>query len=240
MTADIPQDNYCSVLQDLSGRAFYNSRSDADVYWSYEMRRDMQEIVPGIFLGPYSAAMKTKKEKLLENNITHIVCVRHSVEANFIRPNFVDIFKYLVLDIADSVTENIIQHFPRVKRFLDNCLAFNGKALVHGNGGISRSAALVIGYVMERYEMSYSDALHQVQEKRFCIYPNEGFLRQLVEYEPIYRARLTTIGDALSSGLKRPRDEVEEYVDYRESSYPSVLQVFTSEDDSAMEDKQNE
>ena len=29
-----------------------------------------------------------------------------------------------------------------------------------------------------------------IQAKRFCIFPNEGFRRQLFEYEPILRARL--------------------------------------------------
>lgn len=63
-------------------------------------------------------------------------------------------FSYLVLNIADSVTENIIHHFPTVKRFIDECHLNGGKVLVHGNGGISRSAALAIGYIMEKYELS--------------------------------------------------------------------------------------
>ena len=41
--------------------------------WTYTMRRSMQEIVPGVFLGPYSAAQKTKLDVLLENGITHKV-----------------------------------------------------------------------------------------------------------------------------------------------------------------------
>uniref|UniRef100_A0A8D2JNZ4 Uncharacterized protein n=1 Tax=Sciurus vulgaris TaxID=55149 RepID=A0A8D2JNZ4_SCIVU len=28
--------------------------------WTYPMRREMQEILPGLFLGPYSSAMKSK------------------------------------------------------------------------------------------------------------------------------------------------------------------------------------
>uniref|UniRef100_A0A671FQ28 Uncharacterized protein n=1 Tax=Rhinolophus ferrumequinum TaxID=59479 RepID=A0A671FQ28_RHIFE len=27
--------------------------------WTYTMRREMQEILPGLFLGPYSSAMKS-------------------------------------------------------------------------------------------------------------------------------------------------------------------------------------
>ncbi len=34
-------------------------------------------------------------------------------------------------------------------------------------------------------------AFYYVQQRRFCINPNEGFAQQLSEYEPIYKARLT-------------------------------------------------
>jgi serine/threonine/tyrosine-interacting protein len=122
--------------------------------WTYTMRRTMQEIVPGLFLGPYSAAMKSKLDHLMHHGITHIVCVRQDIEAHFIRPNFPEKFKYLVLDIADNVTENIIQHFPKVRQFVDESLSMGGKTLIHGNAGISRSAALVLAYIMEKYGLS--------------------------------------------------------------------------------------
>lgn len=38
----------------------------------------------------------------------------------------------------------------RVITFLDECFKHDGRALVHGNGGLCRSAAVVIGYVMWR------------------------------------------------------------------------------------------
>lgn len=63
--------------------------------------------------------------------------------------------RYLIINIADSVTENIIQHLGKVKVFLDSCFAQEGRALVHGNAGISRSAALVLGYLMQKYCLSY-------------------------------------------------------------------------------------
>lgn len=160
--------------------------------WAYTMRREMQEIVPGVFLGPYASAMKTKLDYLLSHNISHIVCIRQSIEANFIRPNFTDKVKYLVLDVADSVSENIIRHFPIVKEFVEECHRGCGNVLIHGNAGISRSAALVIAYVMEKYGLTYKQAFRHVQARRFCINPNDGFAQQLQEYEPIYLARLTS------------------------------------------------
>ncbi|XP_046383190.1 serine/threonine/tyrosine-interacting protein-like [Ischnura elegans] len=188
--------------------------------WTYTMRRSMQEIMPGLFLGPYSAASKSKFDVLLQFGITHIVCVRQEGESVFIRPNFPDNFKYLILDVADCVTENIIQHFPKVRDFIDECLSNGGKALVHGNAGISRSAALVLSYIMEKYGLNYETAFAYVQQRRFCINPNEGFKQQLKEYEPIYRAQRTLQNGQSSKEKgrhKRRFDEVDEYSELSEA-----------------------
>ncbi|KAL3875089.1 hypothetical protein ACJMK2_038023 [Sinanodonta woodiana] len=160
------------------------------VDWSYSMRRDMQEILPGIYLGPYAAAMKSKLLALQQNGISHIVCIRQAIEAHFVRPNFPDMFEYLVLDVADTVTENIIRYFPKVRDFVDKALKSGGKVLIHGNAGISRSGALMIAYVMEKHGLSYKEAYSYVQQRRFCVNPNEGFAQQLMEYEPMYKARM--------------------------------------------------
>lgn len=91
----------------------------------------MQEIVPGLFLGPYAAAMKQQvsplshpcganfrlieqEETLREAGVTHIICVRQEQEAKFIRENMPQSFSYHKLDIADSPCENIIRFFPSV------------------------------------------------------------------------------------------------------------------------------
>ncbi|XP_005047844.1 PREDICTED: serine/threonine/tyrosine-interacting protein isoform X1 [Ficedula albicollis] len=147
--------------------------------WTYPMRREMQEILPGLFLGPYSSAMKSKLPILQKHGITHVICIRQNIEANFIKPNFQQLFRYLVLDIADNPVENIIRFFPMTKEFIDGSLQSGGKVLVHGNAGISRSAALVIAYIMETFGVKYRDAFTYVQERRFCINPNAGFVHQL-------------------------------------------------------------
>jgi len=49
-----------------------------------------------VYLGPYSAASRSKMQTLLDYKITHIVCVRHAIEANIIKPNFLDKFKYAI------------------------------------------------------------------------------------------------------------------------------------------------
>ncbi|XP_072165152.1 serine/threonine/tyrosine-interacting protein-like [Diadema setosum] len=180
--------------------------------WVYTRRREMQEILPGLYLGPYAAATKSKLPVLLEHGITHILCITQAPEAALIKPNFPDRFQYLVLDIADNAMENIIRHLPTVKNFIDACLQAGGRVLVHGNAGISRSAALVIGYLMETYGLRYRTAYHYVQERRFCISVNDGFASQLKAYESIFTARIQMQQNAsenLQLGTKRPLEEEE-------------------------------
>ena len=42
--------------------------------WSYEMRRDMQQILPGLYIGPY--VITRSQEYLLSKGISHILCLR--------------------------------------------------------------------------------------------------------------------------------------------------------------------
>ncbi|KAM9073896.1 serine/threonine/tyrosine-interacting protein-like [Megaptera novaeangliae] len=178
-----------------------------DAEWTYPMRREMQEILPGLFLGPYSSAMKSKLPILQKHGITHIICIRQNIEANFIKPNFQQLFRYLVLDFADNPVENIIRFFPMTKEFIDGSLQSGGKVLVHGNAGISRR-----------------DAFAYIQERRFCINPNAGFVHQLQEYEAIYLAKLTiqmmsplqterslSVHSGTTGSLKRTHEEEDDF-----------------------------
>ncbi|KAK6621132.1 hypothetical protein RUM43_011438 [Polyplax serrata] len=181
--------------------------------WAYIMRRTMQEIVPGLYLGPYSAATKSKLDVLLHSGITHVVCVRQDVESRIIKPHFADRFKYLVLNIADTNTENIIKHFPNVCVFIEEAISNGGKCLVHSNAGISRSAALVMAYIMQKYGLSSREAFTLVQQRRFCINPNEGFMAQLREFEPIYRAQQSRINGQCSTENNRNKRRLDDLDD---------------------------
>jgi hypothetical protein len=46
-------------------------------------------------------------------------------------------------------------------------------------GGISLSPAFVVMFAMQYYQISWEDALHLVQNRRYCISPNGGFLTQI-------------------------------------------------------------
>ena len=125
------------------------------------------------------------------------VCIRDEKEAFSVRPRFPDMIKYLVLDVQDNEEQNLIRLFPsqvdcffflsgrdiyvfRAKLFIDGALSDPPcKVLVHCNGGISLSPAFVVMFVMQHYHISWEDALHLVQNRRYCISPNGGFLTQI-------------------------------------------------------------
>lgn len=125
------------------------------------------------------------------------VCIRDAKEAFSVRPRFPDHFVYLTLNVQDNEEQNLISLFPqyvrglpcveramlidtsRAKVFIDDALENGGRVLVHCNGGISLSPAFVVMYVMQYYQMNWEDALHTVQNRRYCISPNGGFLTQI-------------------------------------------------------------
>ncbi|KAG0313873.1 hypothetical protein BGZ99_008521 [Dissophora globulifera] len=163
------------------------SQSVPVVEWRYEQRREMQEILPSIYLGPYSATRNL--EELKRAGITHIISLWDLSESKILRVHHPDHFQYLQLEISDAATQNLITLFPAVKQFIDQAiLKDNGKVLVNCMSGISRSPAFVVAYLMEATGMDYEVVYRYVQNKRFCMNPNPGFRHQLEEYGPIYTA----------------------------------------------------
>jgi len=47
----------------------------------------------------------------------------------------------------------------------------------------------VIAYVMKKFDWSLDKALQFVQQRRSCVKPNPGFLKQLFVYEGILNAK---------------------------------------------------
>ncbi|KAI8646514.1 TIP-1 family-domain-containing protein [Parasitella parasitica] len=173
--------------------------------WHYEMRREIQEIVPGLYLGPFSAC-RHQLESLKKNGITHIVCFVDQNESRLFQ--FDTISQYFGFEkfiVSDSNLQNLIPYFPDISRFIHNVISQQGKVVVCCNGGMSRSPTFAIAYVMERYNIDASQAYHFVQAKRLCINPNDGFKSQLKEYEPIYKARQNSSFNEEEEGLMKRR-----------------------------------
>ncbi|KAF8195538.1 protein-tyrosine phosphatase-like protein [Pholiota molesta] len=224
MTTIMSEDQLRSVIQ-----------GPVDVEWRYEMRRECQEILPGLLLGPFVASKSL--DTLVGLGVTHIVCIRDAKEAFSVRPRFPERFEYMTLDVEDNEEQNLIRLFPGAKNFIDQAISQGGRVLVHCNGGISLSPAFVVMFVMQHYQLSWEDALHMVQNRRYCISPNGGFLTQIKEYEAIYKANVAhaSFPPTSRSTVRRKRSDEDDEEEERGDDRKRHLVHNEPEDPNAME-----
>lgn len=138
------------------------------------------EIIPGLFLGNLTAA--TDIEWLKETKINYILTADSCPLPRKIQellPNLT--IKYI--QVTDMPREDLLTHFEDSYEFIDHALQLNDKILIHCYFGVSRSATLVIAYLMKKYKRSFSDTFEEVKGKRRFVEPNAGFLAQLKLYE---------------------------------------------------------
>jgi protein-tyrosine phosphatase len=82
----------------------------------------------------------------------------------------------------DSEDFPIRDKFEEAIRFIDEWLPTRN-VLVHCLAGASRSASIVIAYVMARHRLSFQDSYFHVKHRRPRMSPNKGFKKQLQDYE---------------------------------------------------------
>ncbi|KAL3280816.1 hypothetical protein HHI36_004047 [Cryptolaemus montrouzieri] len=135
-------------------------------------------IVPNLYLGGLAAAKDVVTLNTLK--ITHILTIDTCPLPRQIRELKGLTLKFIPL--SDQPKEDILSYFDEALLFIEEGIQ-NGNVLVHCYFGVSRSATIVIAYVMKQYNLSYVDAFQKVKLKRNIIYPNHGFVSQLHLYE---------------------------------------------------------
>ncbi|KAM3553572.1 hypothetical protein ARSEF4850_006855, partial [Beauveria asiatica] len=131
------------------------------------MAPSVQEVAPVAAPKQYSSyGLPT----LGEYKITAIVSVmdaRLTLWLYNTRP-FVPEEKHLYIPCADSSTMDMLPFMGRVCDFIEERISTddNPNVLVHCRAGISRSATIVIAYLMRKYGLSADEALAEVKAKR--------------------------------------------------------------------------
>lgn len=131
---------------------------------------------------------------LKSNGITHIVnagntfkrihsLIDECIVATGISNVFETHFIYLNVNLLDLPDTNIRYHFDSVFGFMNEAVEQGGSVLVHCNAGVSRSATLVIAYIMKHQKLRFEHAFDKVKGVRPSVRPNEGFLKQLHDYD---------------------------------------------------------
>ncbi|KAM8974482.1 dual specificity protein phosphatase 26 [Pelodytes ibericus] len=142
--------------------------------------RHADEVWPGLYLGDQEVA--ANKGELIKMSITHILNASHSRWRGG-EEYYKDMYiTYMGIEAQDSPTFDMSIHFYPAADFIHKALREKGKILVHCAVGVSRSATLVLAYLMIHHNMTLVDAITTVKDRRGII-PNRGFLRQLVDLD---------------------------------------------------------
>ncbi|XP_008848121.2 dual specificity protein phosphatase 13 isoform X2 [Nannospalax galili] len=139
----------------------------------------INEVWPNLFLGDAYAARD--KNHLIQLGITHVVNVaagKFQVDtgAKFYHGTSLE---YYGIEADDNPFFDLSVYFLPVARYIRDALsAPQSRVLVHCAMGVSRSATIVLAFLMIYKNMTLVDAIQTVQAHR-DICPNSGFLRQL-------------------------------------------------------------
>ena len=94
-------------------------------------------------------------------------------------------FVYKHLDLQDHPSQHMcfVNVFDNCFKMINEARDQGARVLVHCRGGRSRSATIVIAYLMKTYRWSLQQAYKHVQSRNPKISPNLGFMGQLINYE---------------------------------------------------------
>ncbi|KAG0321145.1 Dual specificity protein phosphatase 10 [Podila horticola] len=105
--------------------------------------------------------------------------------------------------------KNLSSEFPEAFDHIEQARSTGGKILVHCQLGVSRSASLVIAYVMKAENKTLTEAYDFVKDRSGVISPNMSLMYQLAEFEKSLRGS----GSGGASGKRDNRifDQEEPY-----------------------------
>jgi serine/threonine/tyrosine-interacting protein len=174
--------------------------------WLYENRRSAQQIIPGLWLGPFSCSSSGDLCSQ-SGKVTHVI-VRAAQERNHV--------KHLPVHPSSTFFFEVSSHHGLellLPIFLPACEAI-GAALSSGNvvglfciSGLSRAPAVAAAYLISRCGMPVVEAVHCVSSQRSCVHFSDSILRQLHEFELLHKSRISVASfictDAESTTRKR-------------------------------------
>ncbi|XP_053306507.1 dual specificity protein phosphatase 13-like [Spea bombifrons] len=142
----------------------------------------VNEVWPNLYLGDLVIA--NNRYELWKMGITHVLNAAHG--GRFSEGNcdfYGSTITYHGVPACDVPHFDMTKYFHSASEFIHRALTTDGaKLLVHCVVGVSRSATLVLAYLMIHHHLSLKGAIKKVQENRW-ISPNPGFLRQLLDLD---------------------------------------------------------
>ncbi|KAL4659990.1 hypothetical protein GN956_G1105 [Arapaima gigas] len=143
-------------------------------------------ILPFLFLGNETDAQDL--DLLLRLNVGFVVNVTTHLPLYHLDSGLI---RYKRLPATDNSKQNLRQYFEEVFEFIEEAHQSGRGVLVHCQAGVSRSATIVIAYLMKHTRMTMMDAYKYVRSRRPVVSPNLNFMGQLLEFERDLNAGVT-------------------------------------------------
>ncbi|PRP85496.1 hypothetical protein PROFUN_06865 [Planoprotostelium fungivorum] len=141
------------------------------------------EILDGLWLGDVGAMQQHHQMK--KERITHVLSILDGGTTTEDYP-----LKHEIITVPDVHTTDMYAHFQRTNDYIASARSQrDGGVLVHCMAGISRSPTVILAYLMKELDLSLADANFLLKASRAQIYPNQGFINQLMKYEEDIKPR---------------------------------------------------
>ncbi|XP_040930011.1 uncharacterized protein LOC114841872 [Betta splendens] len=193
----------------------------------------VNQVWPNLYIGNEAAARD--KATLHSLGVTHIVNAAHgptnlyvNTGPRFYRDMTVD---YYGVEADDAIDFILSPFFYPTARYIKAALAMGGRVFVHCLMGVSRSAALVLAFLMIAEGLRLQEAVAAVRQHR-DICPNPGFLQQLrsldmsLERERRRRQQAQTLGHLAEEKGTLPLTELREILWTNRKPVAPVNQVW--------------
>ncbi|XP_038617016.1 dual specificity protein phosphatase 10 [Tachyglossus aculeatus] len=139
---------------------------------------ELTPILPFLFLGNEHDAQDL--ETMQRMNVGYVINVTTHLPLYHYEKG---VLSYKRLPATDSNKQNLRQYFEEAFEFIEEAHQCGKGLLIHCQAGVSRSATIVIAYLMKHTRMTMTDAYKFVKGKRPIISPNLNFMGQLLEFE---------------------------------------------------------
>ncbi|CAE7230727.1 DUSP16 [Symbiodinium natans] len=161
-------------------------------HFDSHMTAHSSEILPWLFLGG-KRNLENDQEITVRTNITHVLNLAQEVN---LKADIKEIateynrerdlpFVYKKLNFGDTPDQDILSELESAIEFIHEAHSSNERhnVLVNCVQGISRSASVVLAYLMKYERMSLRAAYDHVRERRAVADPRKEFLDQLAVFE---------------------------------------------------------
>lgn len=220
-------------MLDNRARFMYRSKSSNTLQQRYQPTPSTPLIPDMIIPNLYLTDMFTARGVLLPTFAGHgrpvikyvLSVLDNSISQPKPKPVNAALFVQKLIILDDTQDADLLARLAEGTDFIDECLGKgDGGVMVHCQLGQSRSASMVIAYLMRKQGLSYQKAFDKVKYKRSMVKPNPGFQKQLALWEEM-GCDISEVD--VESGVEGQMRKKETYTKWKQEQKDRIQRILT-------------